>query len=162
MESGMAQSKAARPIPEIGRGRNVELTYPAGAILVADHGVFRHYGIAGDRQINGEQSVISCSWRRKSTVEEALSEFANGQEIDCQGLIGELPAHDILARARADIGKPWTLLRNNCEHHVTRASGLKPRSPQVRRAAIGAAAVAAIIMVPPLRIALLKGLTATA
>lgn len=143
--------------PEIVRSRDVDLPYPPGAVLACDHGWFTHYGIAGDSSVEGEQTVISCSRRRRGTYEERLSVFADGVPVAVRGLIGNLGAHDIVARARADVGRAWSLVANNCEHHVTRACGLKPKSPQVRRVA-GAAAVTAVVLIAPLRIAVLKGL----
>ena len=149
-------------ISEMVASRDNALPYRPGSLLAADHGVFTHYGIAGDQTIDGEQTVISCSWRTRVTTEESLALFANEQDIDDRGYIGDLAPHDILARARADLGRAWHLTRNNCEHHVTRACGLKPRSPQLRRATVGAVAIVALVCVPGLRVALLKGLASVA
>lgn len=141
-------------------GHTGGLTYPPGTVLATDHGFFVHYGIAGDRLIGGEQggeqSVISCSHRRRGCHEESLGAFANGKPVTCHGLIGNLTPFEILARARSEIGSPWRLMTKNCEHHVTHACGLKPKSPQIRRAAAGTVAIAALALVPGLRRALLK------
>ena len=157
MHTAMHTTMDKAEISEIMPGRAADLRFPPGALLATDHGVFTHYGIAGDRLIDGQQSVISSSWRRGGTFEESLRTFANGHEVVSKGFIGNLSAHDILGRARADIGRRWDFARNNCEHHVTRACGLKPRSPQLRRAAVSVAAIAVLVLVPPLRVAVLKG-----
>ncbi len=158
---GLKASAPDQPTPQAAPshatiGFSTDLPYPPGAILATDRGFFTHYGIAGDSRVAGEQSVISCSRRRRGCAEESLSAFANGTRVTCHGLIGNLAPFDILARARADIGSTWHLMTDNCEHHVTRACGLKPKSPQIRRAAAGTMAIAVLALVPGLRLALLK------
>jgi hypothetical protein len=37
----------------------------------------------------------------------------------------------LIAYARAEIGKPWNLFDNNCEHFVCRVHGIVQRSPQL-------------------------------
>jgi hypothetical protein len=132
-----------------------ELPFSPGSVLATSHFMFTHYGIAGDKLVDGEQTVISCSRRRGGCREEQLRAFANEREVTCVGLIGNLTPHDILARARSQIGGKWDLFSNNCEHHVTTACGLDARSPQVRRALL-TVGLAAVLLVPGARAAAVK------
>lgn len=90
-----------------------------------------HVGILTDHFIGRERTVISNSKRRGQAVEEVLDEFLDGRNGRVVGFIGPLSPEGVVARARADLGRAWTVT-DNCEHFVRRAHGLAPASPQLR------------------------------
>ncbi len=108
------------------------LRYPPGTVVAARFPFFRHFGIASDRFISGEQAVLSCSRRRGSMVEESFSEFAGGMPVESCGYWGSLHWVQVLARARCRLGQKWSLFGFNCEHAAYDAHGLPMQSKQIQ------------------------------
>ena len=57
--------------------------------------------------------------------------FAADRAVYTEGYPSNLPSVEVLRRVRALIGKPYNLLRWNCEHLTSYAHGLEPASPQL-------------------------------
>ena len=122
-------------------------THIPGTVLATRVGPFTHFGIASDRVISGEQTVLSCSLRRGAMVEERASEFSDGRQVEDRGYWGNLRPSEVVGRARSQIGRQWDALRFNCEHAVRISHGLPPASPQLAAcAAIGVALVLVFVV----------------
>ena len=105
---------------------------PAGTVVSTGRPGYRHYGIVTDRFINGFQTVISNTGKFRKVVEEPLPLFQEGSDLRVEGYWGKLHPHDVLSRARAKLGAPYSLFTSNCEHFVRFAHGLREESPQVQ------------------------------
>ena len=105
-----------------------------GDVVVASRGLYEHVGIYA-----GGGTVISCSGRAGCVVAEPVAEFARGSPARLAGYPGRLPRDVVVERAWEQLGRPYSLFSNNCEHFVARVHGLAPRSPQLF--ALGAVAV---------------------
>jgi hypothetical protein len=92
-----------------------------------------HVGILTDLFVHNERTVVSSSKRRGGVVEETLVRFLDGRSGRVIGYLGTLPPRVVVARARAHIGREWSIL-DNCEHFVRRVHGLVPASPQLESA----------------------------
>jgi hypothetical protein len=99
----------------------------AGDVLAVPCGFYDHLVV-----YVGDGIVISCSGRAGCVVAEPLATFAGGSRVRIVGYPGRLPRQVVAARAWAEVGKPYSLFSNNCEHFVARVHGLSPRSPQLR------------------------------
>ena len=119
---------------------------PPGTVVSVLVGFVRHYGIATDKWIDGEQAFISSSMRRGCVAEESKTVFSNNKPIRIEGYPGKLSAAVVLMRARALLGETWDLFKKNCEHFWRKAHGLKPQSPQVRGWAAGIGTFAVIFI----------------
>ncbi len=119
--------------------------FPPASVLAVRFGPVTHVGLASDRLHNWEPTVISSSFKRGCVIEEPLSAFAEGKKVELVGYPGCLHPHEVLRRARAELGRPWRLF-DNCEHFVHRAHGLEPRSPQLATAMLLVLAVGGIYL----------------
>lgn len=118
------------------------MSWRAGSVLafsVSPYG-FVHVGVASDRP----GFVIHNSRRRGGVVEEPLSSFSEGRPVRAV-YPGRLPPKNVVARARTQIGRPYRLFGNNCEHFVRFAHALHHASPQLRRAAAGVGAITGLL-----------------
>lgn len=115
--------------------------YRVGCILSVpvktNVGVVHHKGIMGDRaDEHGLPSVLHNAKLFGYIVETTMSDYllmAVGP-ISSEGYPSSLSPAEVLARARSQIHQPWRLW-HNCEHFVSWAHGLPPKSPQLRSAA---------------------------
>lgn len=106
---------------------------------------FRHKGIVSDRFLGGKPMVLSNSARARGVAEEPWEVFSAGQAVLVEGYPGSLAPRAVVQRARSLVGTQYDLLRWNCEHLISYAHGLTPKSPQV--AVVMAAALIAAMMV---------------
>jgi hypothetical protein len=111
----------------------------------------RHVGLAGDRVIDGYQSVIHLPRTVGSCVEQPLPAFAPRGVFGVLGYPGDLAPEAVVALARTQLGRQYDVLRFNCEHLVSWAHGLGGKSTQLRRGvaggvALGAAALAGVLL----------------
>ncbi|OJT95938.1 MAG: hypothetical protein BGN82_04330 [Alphaproteobacteria bacterium 65-7] len=112
--------------------------FPAGEILSVGTSP-EHFGI-----LTGQQTVISASKVHGRIIEEPIWQFAAGQQIFAHGVWSNQPPQQTMAIARSQLGQPYRLFNNNCEHFVRYCHGLERKSPQLA-AAIGLGiAVAAV------------------
>lgn len=99
-------------------------------------GVINHKGLLGDRLGPDDlPTVIHAAKLFEQIIESTMSEYllmAVGP-LSSEGYPGLLPPHEVLARARSQITKPWRLW-HNCEHFVAWAHAVPVRSPQLRTA----------------------------
>lgn len=118
-------------------------TVQPGDMVAASRFGYSHVGIVSDVVVGGMPTVISASKRTGRVVEETWATFAGGGAVRRVGYPGTLPRHVVVAQARAQIGRPWTLF-DNCEHVATRAHGVEPQSGQLRAAAVAGIALLAV------------------
>jgi len=104
----------------------------SGTVIEVDFGLYRHLAIVSERFMNGLPMLISSSLRTWEVREEAWDTVVNGRKWRSLGLIGPCTPSEVLRRARSKIGTKWNLFSWNCEHFVYWASGVRPRSPQLR------------------------------
>lgn len=106
---------------------------------------YNHYAIVSDRIAEGRPMLISLSRRTGTVAEEPWDEVVQGRRVTPSALPSELPAPEIIARARAHLGRRrYNLLSDNCEHFVREALGLPARSRQLETAA-GAGATSLLL-----------------
>lgn len=108
-----------------------------GSVVSVNLGLITHYGIVSEHD-----TVISASRKSGKVVEQVPHKFSEGKPITCVGYLGALSPFEVIKRARDKIGEPYDIFRNNCEHFVTSAHGLKSQSPQVARAVLVVGAIA--------------------
>jgi hypothetical protein len=108
---------------------------PVGApVYVVVFGLVKHWGILADRFVDGKPTVVSNSYRAGGTFEEAWDAFSGGRDVHYAPLSTALAGSEVLRRARARLGRRWSLWSWNCEHAVREALGLPVQSPQLRTA----------------------------
>jgi len=114
-------------------------------------GTVRHVGIVTDETgADGCPRVISTSQKWRSVIEQDWTDFAQGYPVTpVSGWHSTYSPEETVERARARLGRPYDLLRYNCEHFVKDVYGQPIQSPQARRVgwttlAAGAAAGLAI------------------
>lgn len=120
---------------------NVQINLAAlhpGTIVSTGQPGFRHYGVITGSYINGWPTVISNTGKFRMVVEEPLALFHEQSDLRVEGYWGVLPPHEVLARARAKLGSPYSILTSNCEHFVRFVHGIEPESPQIQLAVAGA------------------------
>lgn len=107
---------------------------PGAIIAVRIQGVWHEGLIAGERE--APRTVIHKSKRTGLAVEEPIGDFAAGGTVRIVGYPGKLPADEVLRRARARIGEPWTILEN-CQRFTRSCHGVPSRSPDLERTVLG-------------------------
>lgn len=104
-----------------------------------------HVGVISDRVgPDGMPLVISSTSHGWKVVEECWEDFAEGEQVTAYPLEGNHDPRQVLREARAQIGKPYHLLRNNCEHLAHQVAGVPAKSPQLRNAAKAVGAMGAL------------------
>ena len=91
-----------------------------------------HYGVVVGHNFLVQGLVIHCSMRVGSVAIETLDDFAQRGTVEIFGFPGELPAWQVVTRAKSQLGKPWHPTEFNCEHFWMEAHGLRPQSPQLQ------------------------------
>lgn len=112
-----------------------------GTIIAVRIGQVWHEGLVSDvRDLDGLPMVINKSKRTRRVEEEPFRIFAPRYlRTRVVGYPGRLPAPEVLSRARARIGEPWTLVQN-CERFARSCHG-RPRSPTIEAAGVLASAL---------------------
>ena len=101
-----------------------------GDLLVVSCSAYSHVGIATE-----SGTVVHSSKQLGYAAEETLEVFAAGKPVHMVAYRGPLPRWAVVARARAQIGRPWRLL-DNCEHVASRSQGLPATSGQFAAAVV--------------------------
>ncbi len=109
-----------------------------GIIVAVRVGIVEHVGLVTERG-----TVIASSFHDGRVVELSFEKFIGGRPWSVKRYPGSRRPEEVIARARSQIGKPWTLFDNNCEHFVCRALGISVRSPQLQFVIASAALIAA-------------------
>ncbi len=113
--------------------------FSPGDIVSVRVGGIRHEGIMT------EHGRVICNSRRYGGVtEKSVRDFALGRKIKNHGPMNGTSSDQVLARARAQLGRTYHPTNFNCEHFVRRCYGKDPYSPQ-KRTVLGLAALAAAI-----------------
>lgn len=84
------------------------------------------------------RTVVHKSKRVGRVTEEPIEDFAAGGVVRVLGFPGRLPGEQVIARARARIGEPWTWV-HNCQRFTRGAHGVASRSPDLERTGIAVA-----------------------
>jgi hypothetical protein len=114
---------------------------PATVVSVRTPGRPEHFAL-----VTARQTVISASKAHGKVVEEGLLEFAVGAELYAHGRWSNRPWQQTMRIARSQLGQPYRLFDNNCEHFVRYCQGLERKSPQLDFA-VGFALVAAVVWI---------------
>ena len=104
-------------------------------LFIGGVGTIEHVGLLSDRVgADGLPAVVHSSKLQGVVGETSMSAFVERAQgpMRIVGYPGALPPAAVLARARARIGERWSPF-SNCEHFVSYAHGLEPRSPQLDR-----------------------------
>ena len=110
----------------------------AGDRLAIAKGAFiTHYGI-----YSGNGMVIDNSNQMGRVHERSLQDFSGGKDIRVVPTTSKYTPQEIVARARAQIGKTYGWFSQNCEHFVNEIQHGSPRSTQ---ALIGGAIIAFLV-----------------
>jgi hypothetical protein len=91
---------------------------PVGSVLRVSHGAYDHVGMVSDGYLYGERAIISLSGTYGRVIEEPYSSFSAGRVVQHEGYPGQLPPHVVVYRARALVGRPYSVTSFNCEHYV--------------------------------------------
>lgn len=96
-------------------------------------GIVEHVGIVSDLcDEHGRPYVLSCSARMSRGAEETWDVFTGGRKAHKLRRPSNLPAYEVIGRARSMLHKPWNLIDWNCEHFLRNAYGVKSESPQLQ------------------------------
>lgn len=106
--------------------------YTPGTIVYVDAGFVRHYGIVIDFNEIGSLTIISNSKNLGCVAEETIENFSGGRKIVNSGYPSNFSSSHLVARAQQQIGMPYKLFSENCEHFVRWVHHLKPESPQLQ------------------------------
>jgi len=113
------------------------VTLRPGQIIGVRVGTVTHLGIVSDHfDEHGIPLIYSNSLRSGRVALEPLVEFKGPYEFATVAQPTNLPAWQVLARARHMLGMRWNLFTWNCEHFVFSAYGLPPQSPQLQAAGV--------------------------
>lgn len=88
-----------------------------------------HFGLLTHRQ-----TVISASKVHGKVVEEPLWQFASEQQVYAHDVWSNQPWEETMNIAFSQLGQPYRLFDNNCEHFVRYCHGLERKSPQLATA----------------------------
>jgi hypothetical protein len=105
---------------------------PGAIVQVRIQGVW-HEGLIAEEA--PARSVIHKSKRTGRVVEEPIADFAAGATVRVMGYPGRLEGSEVLRRARARIGEPWSWA-GNCQRYTRGCQGVPSRSPDMERTAI--------------------------
>ncbi len=97
-----------------------------GNVLSKSCGIYEHYMIVVEFGY-----VVHASKKKNAVVKEHWSEVCGDKKIRNHGKWGSLSNAEIIQRADREIGKPYNLISENCEHLVRKISGVNVISPQV-------------------------------
>jgi len=100
-----------------------------------------HFGILTCRQ-----TVISASKIHGEIIEQSLWQFSGGQQILAHGVWSNQPWEETMKIAYSQLGQPYRLFDNNCEHFVRYCHGLERKSPQLATA-IGVGLAVAVVCI---------------
>jgi hypothetical protein len=105
-----------------------------------------HEGIVVNvaRMYGGFQAAVAHNMKGKGVVQTYWLDFFEGQPVRLHKRAeSQMHVHQILQRVYANLGKPYLLLGQNCQHFASLAFTGKAESPATR--AVGGLAVVAII-----------------
>jgi hypothetical protein len=98
-----------------------------GHVWAVRKGPFMHVGLE-----TSSGTIIAASPATRGVAEISKTDFAGDQLPKYRGYLGLLTGWEVEARAYDLIGTPYAFWRDNCEHLVTKAHGLKKHSPQLQ------------------------------
>lgn len=105
---------------------------PPGEVLsVRTPGRPEHFGV-----LTGQRTIISASKAHGRVVEEWPADFSSGAQIYAHGTWSNQPWQETMKVARSQLGEPYRLFNNNCEHFVRFCHGLERKSPQLEAAVV--------------------------
>jgi hypothetical protein len=92
----------------------------------------------------GFQAAVAHNMKGRGVVQSAWLEFSEGQPVvlHCRAT-SQMHVHQILQRVYANLGRPYLLLAQNCQHFASLAFTGKAESPATK--VVGGLAVVAVI-----------------
>ena len=118
-----------------------ECLYWPGRCVAVRVAMIWHLGIS-----TGQGTVITAT-PTHGVVELPWQVFAKGRTIYDRGYPSKLSPMQVVANARVQIGRPYCLFSNNCDHLVREAHDLKRESPQLKTwAAVGLLVATAVFV----------------
>ncbi len=97
-----------------------------GDVLSIPYEFYEHYMIVVEFDY-----VVHASKEKNAVVKEHWSEVSGDKQIRNHGRWGSLSDAEIIQRANREIGKPYDMINDNCEHLVRKIAGMNVISPQV-------------------------------
>ncbi len=105
-----------------------------------------HEGIVVNvaRMYGGFQAAVAHNAKGKGVIQSSWLEFSEGQSVVLhRRATSQMHVHQILQRVYANLGKPYLLLGQNCQHFASFAFTGKAESPATRT--VGGLALLAVI-----------------
>lgn len=96
-------------------------------------GFFSHVGLRFTFP-DGRRFAYACA-PGLGVVRQSEERFSGGRAVRARRARTVLHPHEVLRRAESTLGRPYDLLRWNCEHFVEFCLGRRPVSGQLRVAA---------------------------
>jgi len=115
-------------------------TLSPGDVLSVWKEFYRHKGI-----YVGDGRVIAASREHGCVIDQTLEGFTEGQRLKNEGFPGQRSRESVVEAASSQIGRPYALFTDNCEHMVNEVHGLQKSSPQLQTAALAGLALVAVI-----------------
>lgn len=117
-----------------------------GDVIAISMGIYKHWAIVSDRRCpRGKPMLISATNRNGTVAEERYDIVVSDKAVNYAPVKPDLPAHQILANARSQIGSwHYRLFTGNCEHFANWVCGLSVSSRQVNHGIAGAFSFALI------------------
>ncbi|MBB1485929.1 lecithin retinol acyltransferase family protein [Oceanospirillum sediminis] len=111
-----------------------------GDIVVTTFGMYQHWSLVTDQMgVDGRYMLISATKRNGTVKEETWSVVTQGKPTYITRYTLKIPLGDVLKKARGQVDQwRYSVSRNNCEHFVKWATGMKLSSRQVRSCIEGA------------------------
>jgi len=95
---------------------------------------------------------VAASRDHRCVVNQTLEAFSEGKRLKNEGFPGRRSRETVVQAAKDQVGDPYALFTDNCEHLVNEVHGLRKSSPQLQMAAFaGLALVALVALVALLR-----------
>jgi len=112
-----------------------------GDLIMTSMGTYEHKSVVSDRRCPlGKPMLISATARTGTVREEPYDAVVMGRKTGYAQQQPNLPSHQVLEKARSQIGIwRYHLLTHNCEAFANWAGGLKVTSRQVNSTLSGAA-----------------------
>lgn len=131
-----------RPGPSVGRSGGVGPGgFRPGDVVAVRKDVWSHEGIVGYPGPDGVPVVIAASGVLGRVVEQPWYSFTGGHTVRHLGYFGTLPRAEVVARARAQVGRAYVPASANCQHLTRFAHGVEVFSWQARACSVGGAAL---------------------
>ena len=108
-----------------------------GEIVKVPRVPYWHFGVS-----LGSKGVIDHA-KIQGVARRTWEEFAKGRRVVSAEISGPFVGEEVVARAYSQIGKPYDLLEDNCEHFARWCVGTEAKSVQIQKYTLVAPLMAA-------------------